>query len=192
MLRPILALLLLTTVLSAQDSNAPKPLHLDADEPGEPLLVYIQHNPACFGKSADGEINANAGETTGPDGTKLVSGICEIRYSKKEHATAFGIPLIRRHAEFEANRIQTFGYTFRRASYEQIRAMMFREFGQPTNVSVSPQSECETLNWDNDVSLALLQQCSGPEADQVEVGFISMQLIDKLMKKAEHPEQPEP
>ena len=163
---------LLAGVLFAQDAK-PQPLRLGADEVGESLSVFVAHDPDCFNE---------AHLQIGSMGTKAVAG-CDIETGKSQTLTLAGIPVTKRHAVMDRDRVVSLAYEFKHRDYQQMRAALVKAFGPPTGVKTdTEEGGCagERAAWKNEVSVVNLQECLAKGGPSIVVfGW-----LDFIMKNA--------
>jgi hypothetical protein len=85
-----------------------------------------------------------------------------IETRKGETITLAGIPVTKRHAIMDKDRIVSLGYEFKHRDYPRMRATFVKQLGQPKGAKVRTNADgCvgEQVAWTNDVSVVNLQEC---------------------------------
>ena len=149
-IRALTPLLLLAASLFAQDK--PQPLRIGSDSVGESIAIYLAHDPECFQESH---------LQVGSRGNRAVAG-CDIDTRKGEVITLAGIPVSKRHAMMDKDRVVSLAYEFKHRDYQSMRAAFVKELGPPRGRKTDAEEDgCagEVLAWKNEVSVVNLQEC---------------------------------
>jgi hypothetical protein len=150
-MRSILLLLLISSLLSAQDPK-PQPLRIGKDAVGEPLRVFVDHDPDCF-KQSQIQIGSVG---------NLAVAECDIETRQGENLTLAGVAVTKRHALMDRNRVVSLAYEFKHSDYQQMRAAFVKALGQPSGAKMeTEESGCpgERVAWKNEISVVNLQEC---------------------------------
>lgn len=169
----VLLMSLFTCTLFAQETK-PQPFRLGNDEVGESLSVFVAHDPDCFNE---------AHLQIGSMGDKAVAG-CDIETGKSQTLTLAGVPVTKRHAVMDRDRVVSLAYEFKHRDYQQMRAALVKAFGQPSGVKTDTDENggCagERAAWKNEVSVVNLQECIAKGGPSIVVfGW-----LDFIMKNA--------
>ena len=176
MRRIALLFLLLSSLLLAQDPK-PQPLRIGTDAVGESLPVFIDHDPDCFNQ---------AHLQIGSVGNFSVAG-CDIETKKGQILTLVGIPVTKRHAMMDRDRVVSLAYEFKHHDYPQMRAAFVKAFGQPNGVKKdTDESGCggERVAWKNEVSVVNLQECVEKGGPSI-AAFALLDFINKTAPPAQ-------
>jgi hypothetical protein len=178
MRQTILLTLFLTSALCAQDPK-PQPLRLGNDVVGESLPVFVDHDPECFNQAHLQIANI---------GNLAVAG-CDIETRKNQTLTLAGVPITKRHAVMDRDRIVSLAYEFKHHDYPQMRAAFVKAFGAPSGVKKDTDEDgCagERVAWKNQVSVVNLQECMAKGGPSI----AAFALLDFAMRAS--PPQPPP
>ena len=137
----------------------PEPYRINHDVIGESVADYLHFHPKCCNPEDESPPQPGQVQRLSPAGrpTRITGGQSVDSMFTAAPDTVFGtVQLKTMAADFlEKEGLIQIGYELKQEDYQQLKAHLLKEFGNPTQVS---GLNGETLTWDNGVSRIDLQR----------------------------------